>query len=43
FLQERGVREARLTVTASNSAAVDLYQETGYEIARHEMTKRVLR
>ncbi|NCO93168.1 MAG: GNAT family N-acetyltransferase [Armatimonadetes bacterium] len=40
FLQERGVREARLTVTASNSAAVILYEQAGYEVARYEMIKR---
>ena len=40
FLQERGVREARLTVTASNSAAVNLYEQAGYEVARYEMIKR---
>ena len=41
WFRTRGVRRLRLTVTASNEAAVALYQKSGYRTARWEMEKEI--
>ncbi|MCS6860761.1 MAG: GNAT family N-acetyltransferase, partial [Abditibacteriales bacterium] len=39
--RQRGITRIRLTVTASNEAAVNLYKSQGYITARYEMEKNI--
>lgn len=41
FFRSRRIKRVRLTVTASNAAAVHLYEQCGYEITRWEMEKEL--
>jgi ribosomal protein S18 acetylase RimI-like enzyme len=39
WLQSKGIRRSRLTVTATNEAARHLYEECGFRVTRLEMDK----
>jgi ribosomal protein S18 acetylase RimI-like enzyme len=41
WLRARGVKRLRLTVTATNSSAVSLYQKSGFRLQRYEMEKEL--